>query len=125
MDNNKIAKLPKWAQDYIKNVERQRDCAVRAYEEMKDTQTPSAIYAEEMDSVTAIGGPVKRKTYLQSHAVNVKAHGIKLRVSTMYGDSHDESIILSWSKADNYSGDIALIPLSYQHAKLITKEKMR
>lgn len=125
MDNNKIAKLPKWAQGYIKNVERQRDCAVRAYEEMKDAQTPSAIYAEDMDSVTASGGPANRKTYLQSHAVNIQAHGILLRVATEYGNTYGESITLSWSKAENFSGDIAFIPLSYQHAKLITKEKMR
>ena len=120
-----IDRLPKWAQTYIQGLERQRDCAVRAYEEMRDTQTPSAIYAEEMDSVTASGGPVNRKTYLQSHAVSIQAHGILLRVATEYGNTHGESITLSWSKADNFSGDIAFIPLSYQHAKLITKEKMR
>lgn len=36
-----IAKLPKWAQEHIADLQRQRDAAIEALENIVDTQTPS------------------------------------------------------------------------------------
>jgi hypothetical protein len=42
-----IAKLPKWAQDHIANVERERFVSVRALNEAMDSQTKAAFYCDD------------------------------------------------------------------------------
>lgn len=60
-----IAKLPKWAQSYIEELQRQRDAAVKALDNIVDTQTPSRIFFEDLVCVVK-GAPRNYKTYIQS-----------------------------------------------------------
>jgi hypothetical protein len=61
-----LTKLPKWAQEYIKDIKRQRDDARTRLSEFIDSQTPSDFFVEEWDNA----GPIKR--YIQTHKITVK-----------------------------------------------------
>ena len=121
----KLSKLPRWAQEHIENLQRERDVAVQTLKQFEDSQTPSAIFYEDAVCDGEKSGPTFRRKYIQNHAVQIEAHGISLRVSTEHGDTRGESITLQWGKSNNMAGDVAFQPLSYQYAKLITKDKMR
>lgn len=125
MTKNEISKLPKWAQGHFADITRQRDAAVQALKQFEDEQTPSDIFFEDMICDGENIGPTPRKRFIQSHDVNIVAHGVHLRVSTQYGLTNDESIILQWDTGRGLTGEVAFIPVSYQCARLITKDKMR
>lgn len=42
-----IAKLPKWAQEYIVSIERERDGALAMIQKFNDAQTPSPFFLDE------------------------------------------------------------------------------
>lgn len=115
----KIAKLPKWAQDYITDAERTRDVAVRELKEYNDNQTPSPFSIQEYVN----RGYVTR--YIQTDKMEVEAHGVKLRIQLGY--ERDKTIKLSWGPAGKLAGmdHIAFVPTSFQQAELIAKENMR
>ena len=60
-----LAKLPKWAQAHIADLQRQRDAAVEALENIVDHQTPSRIFVEDIVCVRK-GAPSFYKTYIQA-----------------------------------------------------------
>lgn len=60
-----LAKLPKWAQAHIEDLQRQRDAAVGALENIVDHQTPSRIFFEDIVCVGK-GAPSFYKTYIQA-----------------------------------------------------------
>jgi hypothetical protein len=125
----KIAKLPVWAQEHIKTLDRERTLAVRALSEYLDDQTPSAIFTEDMHAhsvgeLTLPGGHVQRK-YVNADKIIIEAHGVRLDVMTKYGNTNNESIVLQWSTPNRMVSEVAMIPLSYQQVRLIAKGKMR
>src|SRR5207248_4299618 len=101
---------------------------VRALNEYLDKQTPSAIFTEEMHTMQVgellPGGTVQR-SYVQNEHIVIEAHGVRLRVSTKYGSTNDDSIVLQWEDTDRLGKEVAFIPLSFQQARLIAKDKMR
>lgn len=116
-----LAKLPKWAQDHIKTLQRERDTAVRALNEWRDTQTPSSIYTDELLSMGEEGGPSFKRRYIQGRKLTFIHAGIRLDVNT-----HFEDVIkLQWDSEKRTSADIALIPASYQAARLVHPSNMR
>jgi hypothetical protein len=72
-----FTKLPKWAQEYIVNIERERDVAIRTLNEFTDSQTPSPFWYDEMVCLgepTPHGdrGPTEKRHYIQAHRMTVK-----------------------------------------------------
>ena len=94
--------------------------------EFLDKQTPSPIFVEE-DALRASGelGKFQERVYVQAFAVCIEAHGVRLRVSTAYGNTNENSITLQWEDVNRRSGEIGFIPLSYQMARLVAPDKMR
>jgi hypothetical protein len=124
----RIAKLPAWAREKIETLERERSIAVRDLTAFLDKQTPSDIYVEEYRVGQSVGElrPTSEKIYVQGHHVTINAHGVELRVSTKYGSTNDDSIVLQWAVAGlAFSGEVAMVPLSFQQVRLLAKEKMR
>lgn len=118
-----IAKLPKWAQDHIKDVERERFVAVRALNEFCDTQTKSQFYTEESVCSGERQGPSTKRKYIQAIAIIAAWRGVELRVDANdYGQS-GPGIRLSWNATDG--GDVALIPYSHNSMRLVQTEDMR
>jgi len=66
---NNVARLPKWAQEYIEKIQYQRDAAVDALNRFVDYQTPSNIWTEEHPSTGEKVGPAQKRKYIQGHEV--------------------------------------------------------
>ena len=62
-----LEKLPKWAQEYLKRVECQRDVALRVVQDFKDNQTKSQFYIQDHIFNSSQSGPSNVKHYLQTH----------------------------------------------------------
>ena len=110
----KIKKLPKWAQAYIAKLNRERETAIRSLNKSLDEQTESPFYFYELPS---IGGP--KKKYVQTCRMSVKYAGVILNISLR------DSIQIRWGGGEYELEQIALIPDSYQSARLVAKENMR
>jgi hypothetical protein len=114
-----IEKLPKWAQEIIRDLTRQRETAIRALNEYIDNQTPSPIYVEEMECTGEGIGPSYKKRYIQSRKISVSHSGVDLVILL-----RDDYIDLQWG-SEKLNRDAAFIPSSYQSARLVSKENMR
>lgn len=61
-----FTKLPKWAQEYITQTERQRDFATQTLDDFLDSQTPSDFFVEEFSLNKMI------KHYIQTNKITIK-----------------------------------------------------
>lgn len=69
---NDRTKLPKWAQEEIRDLEMQRDAAVTGLNEFTNSQTKSDIWFEDNPCTGEIVGPVTKRRYIQSDSVTFK-----------------------------------------------------
>lgn len=121
-----IEKLPKWAQEHVADLQRQRNAAVRALDEYKDAQTLSPFFTEDFESTGESKGPQLRRRYIQAHSIEVEWAGVHLRVDANdYGSSGTGIRLQWWCGKKHYGGDAALIPTSFQAARIVSKEDMR
>ena len=125
-----IAKLPKWAQEHIENLQRQGAAATKALNRYLDNQTPSPIYIADHVSDQPSGGPRFTRNYIQ-HAHNIAIDwcgvslGICLRNRT--GDKGIGSIDLTWGNTDGTPREdlgVAFQPFSFCQARLVTKNQL-
>ena len=121
-----IAKLPKWAQDHLNDIQRQRDSAVNRLDTLADNQTPSPFYIEEMDCTNATGGPTARRFYLQTSRIVCVHAGVRLDI---YLPREKDSqrlngIDLTYSDVRTRSGYVALIPRCSGNVQLLSKENI-
>lgn len=121
MSKGDVGSLPKWAQEYIKNIERERETAIRALREYLDGQTESPIFVEEMESLGEQRGPSRFKRYIQGYKVNFIHAGVELEVNVY----RDGEIYLQWHSDGRGLRDTAFIPTSYSSAVIKSKENMR
>lgn len=114
----KLAKLPKYAQEYIEDLERTLETA---------EETLDRYVNVNQDGQFSFGDLVCLK---ETRALERKVDAIRMRVE--HADihlevsiAHDDRIELRWTAGpDKYGlGDVAFIPTSYQHAKLIHPSK--
>lgn len=49
ISDEQLQRLPKYAQDYIKQLKRQRDTAVSRLKQFEDDQTPAPFYYQELE----------------------------------------------------------------------------
>lgn len=109
-----IKKLPKWAQEHIADLQRQRDIVVRTLEQYHDDQTESPFFTDDMICDGVDGRrPSLRRRYIQAHCIEVSHCGVLLRILL-----RDKSIDLSWGHDDRVIGDVMFQPSSFQAAKL-------
>ncbi len=120
-----IAKLPKWAQEYIKDVSREREVSLRTLNAFQDEQTPSPFYVEENLCTGEASGPTTKRRYIQAHSVEVYFRGVHLTVDANEFGNSGSGIRLQWSSKERGGGDAAFIPTSYQSARIVSKEDMR
>lgn len=60
------SKLPKWAQDHIRNLERERETAIRTLRDFEDTQTKSRISYSDLLCIGERSGPSDITRYVQA-----------------------------------------------------------
>lgn len=119
-----LSKLPKWAQDHIRDIARQRETAVNVLNEFVNDDTPSPFFFEDYACTGECQGPSNKRRYIQAHSVTVVWRGVELRVSANdYGNS-GRGIGLSWGTEGGRHQDVAFIPSNYLSARLVSKEDM-
>lgn len=107
MTPEQFERLPKYARQHIKRLERERDRANHALEQFLDEQTPSNCRVEEY------GVGVR---YVQGDVVYINHLGVELSVTRR--GSH-EGLFLSWGAETAYNiGDICFTPTGHQQARL-------
>lgn len=113
-----MAKLPKWAQDYMKDLERQAFVAQRTLREYQDQQTQSEFFVEDYDSDQA---KMTRK-YIQTSKVSIQRGALKVDV---YCRLHENSIDIAYYDEGRISREVALVPQGLNSVKIILKQDMR
>ena len=116
-----IAKLPKWAQEYIEDLSRRTEIAGRALKEYTDSQTPSPFF---FDDFLPVGGesPQFSRTYVQTHKICVVKDGV--RVDVLLRDD-EPGIEVSWGDEKRGMRETPMIPISYQKIKILPKDQLR
>lgn len=115
-----IEKLPKWAQEYIRDVNREREVAVAALNRWVDDQTPAPIYVNELECLGEQRGPSHKVRYVQGNRLRVDFADVALEVVL-----RDDVIDMQWSAPNYRTGDICFQPRSFQAAYLVAKKNMR
>lgn len=115
-----ISKLPKWAQQLIKELSRERDTAINQLNDYIDDQTESEIFIDEYVSTGENQGPTSKRQYIQGHNVTFVHAGVELDVSVFY----DGYIDLKWGPAERRYGDVAMVPYSHNNIHLASKNSM-
>ena len=114
----KAYKLPVWAQEEIRNLERERDNAIKALNDALNHQTESPIFYWDYVSTGENQGPTQKTFYIQTRRIEINHAGVE--VSILLRDDH---IYISWGGHNRK--DAAFIPSSYQAAHIVSKENMR
>lgn len=115
-----ISKLPKWAQQLIKELSRERDVAITQLNEYLDDRTESEIFIDDYVSTGENQGPTSKRNYIQGHTVTFVHAGVELDVSVFY----DGYIDLKWGPYGHHGYDVALIPWSHGNVHLVSKDSM-
>lgn len=118
--DDRIKKLPVWAQGLVEELVREREVAVRALNQYTDSQTSSPFYIDELECTGEEKGPSKKVRYIQTRKMEVEHAGVHLSILLREG-----KIDLQWSGVEKTSEHIAFVPRSFQSADLIAKESMR
>jgi hypothetical protein len=115
-----INKLPKWAQEHIKKLERERDTAINTLKDYCNHKKPSPIYTEDLVCIGEKKGPSSIRNYIQTYKITINHQGIELNIIC-----REEGIDMSWGDGKFRTKDVAFIPWSHQQAYLVSKENMR
>lgn len=67
-----VARLPKWAQEYIREVEMEADAARRSMRKIEGEQEETPIWVEYFDCHGEGIGPTTAKKYIAGRTVNFK-----------------------------------------------------
>jgi hypothetical protein len=109
-----LTKLPKWVQVHLRDLERQREEAIRSLDGFTARQRPSKIWTEDWICDGESRGPTTRKFFVQSNSVNILHNEIELRILC-----RDEGIDLSWSGPKYSVRDVPMIPKSSNEVYLV------
>lgn len=116
-----LEKLPKWAQEHIKNLDRRMVVAERTLQEFNDNQTPSKFYYDDYVCVGG-GSPQYVRRYVQTTKMTVEHADVQVDVLVRGGENEIE---ISWSDLNRFVREIAMVPKSYQQIKIIHPKHIR
>lgn len=123
---DQIQKLPKWAQEHLRDLSRQREEAVRTLNKLIDEQTPSKFSIEAHPCLGENPGPSFKTRYIQTDHIKVAHAEVELHVLIRdNGDNGSGRICLQWNDPRRTCGDIQMKPVSFQSIELQSKENMR
>jgi len=116
-----LEKLPKWAQEYIKDLDRRMVVSERTLKEYTDTQTPAEFFIDDLVCIGE-GSPKFMRKFIQTNKMSVLRDGVRVDILLR----HDEKgIEIGWSDEQRGCREIAMIPTSFQKIKLVQKEDIR
>lgn len=121
-----IAKLPKWAREYITSLTRERDCLSAEVKRLIDQQTPSPFYVDDWYS------PTRNKRYIQSPTNRITIEhvtaNVKLDVFLAPEDDgqreHGVEIIYGAIKRDLSHCPVAIVPRNMGSIQLVHRDNL-
>lgn len=125
---DKLPKLPKWAQDHIRHIERERETAIQALNQYIDSQSEAPFYTDDVLCTGEDTGPTFKRRYFQGHKITAEHAGLRLRIllSSQHDSQREHGIELSWEAIDKRAGTlVAMVPKSFHQVELVAKENMR
>ena len=124
MDTKDISRLPKWAQEMITDLQRERETAIKALNDHLDSQTPSPFRIEDMVCTGEQTAPSKKVVFIQTYKMTVEFKGIRLDILTS-DDSHQRQagIELSWDRTNRMCEGIGLVPVSFNKVLIPAQEE--
>ncbi len=123
-DLKQIQKLPKWAQEYIADLVRERDSAQSMLKRMADDQTPSPIYIDDWYSVPS----VKRFVQSPANRVTIEHAGVhcEIYLASEKDGQRLHGIEINYSDTDHrLHCEVAVIPRGIGNIQLVSKENLR
>ena len=125
-----IAKLPKWAQEHIVDLARQRAAAVQALNEATNRVQPAPFYFTDTVHTGEASGPSFKKFYVNTRRMSVEHAGIQLDVflpepddgQRLYGIELTYRSIGGRGLTDRMVG---IMPRSINSVQLAAKEFLR
>ncbi len=122
-----IEKLPKWAQDHIATIERERDVAIDALNKHCDDQTKSPFFCDDHECTGEDRGPTIKRRYFQGRRIKAEWRGMTLEIMLVGDGDHQRfpGIQMQWTVDNHVLGLVAMVPTSLNTMQLVTKEDMR
>ena len=117
-------RLPKYAQEYVLDLERERANALDELRKLEDAATPTKVWTDDFESLGEEYGPTMVKRYFQCDRLEIESAGVHLSIGGLWDD---KEITLSWrpSGPGHPLGDVCFIPTAYQQVKLVALENAR
>jgi hypothetical protein len=116
-EDERIEKLPMWAQDLIAETERQRLEAVRTLEELLDNQTPTKFYARDIISVKP-GKPEHKTFYFATSRVTCENDNVFVEIYPC-----DEGVQVKFWSGKQWAGGAAIIPEASNSIRVVQCER--
>jgi hypothetical protein len=85
-----LAKLPKWAQEHIHELKRDREVTLRSLHAFQDNQTKSLIWVDEHACTGEEPGTTLYRRYIQQHTITLEVGGVEVR---LYHDLDNTDIL--------------------------------
>lgn len=123
-----ISKLPKWAQDHIKDLQRKIVVAEATAKRLTDEQTPSPIFVDDWYSEPSI------KRYVQSPQGRITIEHADVHLEVYLAQSDDgqrmHGIELQWSPMEGgkrrlCGSEVAAYPRSFNTVYLVHKDNIK
>jgi hypothetical protein len=111
MTPEQIEKLPKWAQEGIQNLKRERELAVRKMEALINANQEGSFRVAEFVCTTT--PPAMYETFIQGTRLDINWKGIEVNIIL-----RDESIDFSYGCERHRMGRVNLTPCSFQQFRL-------
>ena len=127
MDQNpptpeQLAKLPKWAQEHIADLERRVVLAERTLQEYNDSQTPSEFFYEDFNRMGGNDSTKSIRRYIQTYRMTVERDGVQVDVLLR---QDDPGIEISFSSSNRLVSQVAMVAASFNKIIILPKDKLR
>lgn len=123
VEERDLTKLPQWAQEHIRALERQRDDVILVLNRTIDQQSPSGIFYDESPCTGENPGPTFKRVYVHASQLNFEHAGVGLRV---YLPHHGKHVELQWYAGEwGVVDEVAFVPQGFQCARLVARQHMR
>lgn len=118
------AKLPKWAQEHIQSIERERDNAIAVKNKMVDDQTPTSIYVDDWMAHPR----VKRYVQCKHNNLTIEHAGVKAEILLARSDDGQRlfgiEIVYSSNVRSLSFNPVALMPRGHGCIQLVHKDNL-
>ncbi len=115
MKDERFLKLPKWTQDYISKIERERDVAIIALRKAEDHSKESPFFYEDLACTGERKGPSNLRFYIQAHHIVAEYAGIRVELYCVPNENH---MRFNFGDIDRSLEYAVMTPVSYQQYEI-------